>query len=219
MGAHAIGLVAKAFLAGFIVAVPLGAIGAMCLRRAFAGRLSDALVTGFGAAVADSMWAAAAVLGLSLFTGYVLEHDGPARIVGGLVLIGVGAKMIHSRRRQLVPPAAELAAPPAHRWRTWCRDAATGFGLTIINPATFIGFIGVCAGLGLFVSDLDTLVSKWFIVLGAFAGSMLWWVILSLTASAIRHRIPFQALAMLNAGLGVLVAGLGVASLLSAFSV
>lgn len=217
MNAHAIELVAKAFLAGFIVAVPVGAIGAMCLRRAFAGRLSDALVTGFGAAVADALWAAAAILGLSLITRYVVEHDGPARIIGGLALIAVGAKMIHARRRQLVPLAAEVAAPAVYRWRAWCRDAVTGFGLTIINPATFIGFIAVCAGLGLFVSDLDTLMSKWFIVFGAFAGSMLWWVILSLTASAVRHRIPLQALAMLNAGLGIVVAVLGVVSLLSAF--
>ena len=94
-------LLFKAALAGFIVAVPIGAIGAMCLRRALQGRWIIAITTGFGAAAADALLATAAMLGLTLLTHYLLENQKPVLLVGGAFLIVIGVRMLLKRRPKI----------------------------------------------------------------------------------------------------------------------
>jgi threonine/homoserine/homoserine lactone efflux protein len=202
---------AKAVFAGFVVAVPVGAIGALCLRRAFMGRWGDALITGWGAATADGVLAAAAIFGLSLFGRFLTAHGATVRLVGGLALIGIGLLMIRDRRPSVAHEKQE-ALPLSKRWRLLGAHLAAGFGLTIINPATLVAFVGVFAGLGLFADSLDTLLEQWFIVFGAFLGSMIWWTTLTLSAMLMRRHAPIEVIATASMTLGLLLIGLGVYS-------
>lgn len=203
---------AKAVFAGFVVAVPVGVVGALCVRRAFVGRRIDALFTGLGAAAADAVLATGALLGLSLITRYVLEHERPVRLVGGLLLIGIGLLMIRDRHRPLNTRDNDSDLS-AQRWRYWLAHMAAGFGLTIINPATLIGFVGIFAGLGMFAGGVDSLLVEWFIVLGALCGSLLWWSVLTLLASVIRHHAPTEVIAVTNVVIGLVLVVLGTLSL------
>ncbi len=201
-------------MAGFVIALPVGAIGAMCLRRALQGRWLIGLVTGLGAAIADAVLAAGAMFGLSLVTQYLLDHQAPLRLVGGLFLIYLGIYMIRSHK----PVLSVRAKPASLQWRHWRvlpGSFSTGFALTIINPATFIAFMGVFAGLGLFAEELESLAAEWLIIAGAFIGSVLWWVTLTTIASAVRHHVPLAALTWINTALGIVVVGFGVASIAS----
>lgn len=213
-----ISLLLKSILAGFIVAVPIGAIGAMCLRRALQGRWVIGLVTGLGAAIADAILATAAMFSLTLLTHYILDNQRPVLLVGGIFLILIGGRMIHKRR-----PKLDAEIPSANdelrRFRAMGGALATGFMLTIINPATLIAFVGVFAGLGLFAQRPNTLLQNWIVILGAFAGSMLWWAMLTGGAFAVRRHMPIEVISGLNAVLGLVVVGFGIASLLSVFGV
>lgn len=204
----------KATLAGFVVAVPIGVIGAMCLRRAFQGRWMVALVTGFGAAIGDAILATAAMFGLSLIIQYVLDHQAPLRLVGGVFLIYLGVRMIQRRHPKLPVPTA-APAPTIHVVRTSLAAFATGFGLTIVNPATLLAFAGVFAGLGFFAERPEGILAQWAAVVGVLTGSMLWWLTLTGAACAVRHRMPTGIIAGINTVLGTIVIGFGVASLLS----
>ena len=204
----------KAVLAGFVVAVPIGAIGAMCLRRALQGRWVIGLLTGAGAAAADAVLATAAMFGLSLLTHYILENQRPVLLVGGVFLILIGLRMIHKRHPKL--DAEVLTAnDQLRRWRVWSAALTTGFVLTLVNPATLIAFVGVFAGLGLVPDMPHRLLQSWIVIAGAFAGSMLWWMTLTGTAFAVRRHLSLSFVVVLNVILGLLVMGLGVASLLS----
>jgi threonine/homoserine/homoserine lactone efflux protein len=207
-------LLLKAILAGFIVAVPIGAIGAMCLRRALQGRWAVGLVTGLGAAIADSILAAAAMFGLSLLTRYIFEHQGPVLLVGGIFLIVVGARMIRKRR----PKLQSLDGQPVTQFRNiqgWLGALATGFVLTILNPATFVAFVGVFAGMQLFRDRPALLVENWIVIVGTFIGSMLWWTTLTSTAYAMRRHLSLEFIVVLNVLLGLVVIGFGIFSLLT----
>jgi putative LysE/RhtB family amino acid efflux pump len=204
----------KAMLAGFVVAVPIGAIGAMCLRRALQGRWVIGLLSGTGSAIADMALAMAAMFGLSLLTHYILENHRPVLFVGGAFLVFIGLRMIHKRHPNLNADVPTLN-DQLRRWRVWGAALTTGFALTIINPATLIAFMGVFAGLGLVPDAPHRLLQSWLIIAGVFAGSMLWWMTLTGTAFAIRRHLPLDLVAILNVILGVLVVGFGVASLLS----
>ncbi|MCU0837486.1 MAG: LysE family translocator [Rhodospirillales bacterium] len=202
----------KAIVAGFVVAVPVGAIGAICLKRALQGLWIDGLCTGCGAALADSILAAGAMLSLTLITQYVLDHEGPLLLIGGVVLIVLGIRMIRTRHYR-IEEALELAPSPTRGWRWWLGDFATGFGLTIINPATLAAFAFVFAGFGLFASETGRLLDNWVVIVGVFVGSMLWWVTLISAARAVRRHASTKAVSAVNAILGSLVLGFGVFSL------
>jgi threonine/homoserine/homoserine lactone efflux protein len=204
----------KAVFAGFIVAVPIGAVGALCLRRAFQGRWLLALVAGLGAAAADSMLAAAAVFGLSLATQLLVDNPGPVRLVGGLFLVGLGTQMIRKREISLSdapkPMSQELC-----RWWKMIRALSGGFVLTIVNPATFLAFVGVFAGFGLFGARPHGDLANAMIIAGVLVGSMLWWVTLTVVASAVRRHAPLRIVAVVNTLLGLIVFFIGVAALFS----
>jgi threonine/homoserine/homoserine lactone efflux protein len=208
----------KAMLAGFVLAVPIGAIGAMCLRRALQGRWLAGLVTGLGAAIADAVLATAAMFSLSVLTHYILDNRRPVLLVGGLFLILIGFRMIVQRRPKFDadPPTVN---DQLRRWRAWPAALATGFALTIVNPATLIAFVGAFAGLGLFQDQPQNLLRGWIAIVGAFTGSMLWWATLTGTAVAVRRHLSLNFVVVLNVILGVSVVGFGFAGLLSVFGI
>jgi threonine/homoserine/homoserine lactone efflux protein len=206
----------KAMIAGFAIALPVGAIGAMCMRRGLQGRWIVSLLTGLGAATADTCLAAVAMFGLSLVTEYLNANEHWLRIVGGLFLIYIGVRMVRKRQLRVTETPRPQLLQMRH-WRIWLSTFSTGFGLTIINPATFLAFIAVFAGLGLFPDQANGLVELWTIIVGVFAGSMLWWCVLTGMAFAARHRLPLGILTVINTCLGLFVASLGVFGILSYF--
>ncbi|MCU0893313.1 MAG: LysE family transporter [Rhodospirillales bacterium] len=215
-GTFGVMLFFKAMAAGFVIAVPVGAIGAMCMRRGLQGRWMVSLLTGLGAATADTCLAAVAMFGLSLVTEYIHAHEHWLRIVGGLFLIYIGVRMVRSRQLKITEAARPQLVQMRH-WRIWLSAFSTGFGLTIINPATFLAFIAVFAGLGLLPGQAEGLAQLWAIIVGVFAGSMLWWCVLTGMSFAARHKLPLGILSALNTCLGLLVVGLGVYGLLTYF--
>lgn len=204
----------KAVFAGFIVAVPIGAVGALCLRRAFQGRWFLAIVAGLGAAAADSMLAAASVFGLSLVTHFLVDNPGPVQLIGGLFLVGLGVQMIRKREVSL-SDAPRPMREEFRRWRKMVRSLSTGFILTIVNPATFLAFVGVFAGFGLLDAHSLGGRANAFIVAGVLVGSMLWWTTLTVVASAVRRHAPLRIVAIVNSVLGLIVLVIGVAALVS----
>jgi threonine/homoserine/homoserine lactone efflux protein len=204
----------KAVFAGFIVAVPIGAVGALCLRRAFQGRWFLAIVAGLGAAAADSILAAAAVFGLSLVTHLLVDNPGPVRLVGGLFLVGLGVQMIRKREISL-SDAPKPMSEELRRWWKMVRALSTGFILTIVNPATFLAFVAVFAGFGLFGAQPLGGLANALIVAGVLVGSMSWWITLTVIASAVRRHAPLRIVAIVNTVLGLIVLVIGVAALLS----
>jgi len=204
----------KAVFAGFIVAVPIGAVGALCLRRAFQGRWFLAIVAGLGAAAADSILAAAAVFGLSLVTHLLIDNPGPVRLVGGLILVGLGVQMIRKREISL-SDAPKPMSKELRQWWKMVRALSTGFVLTIVNPATFLAFVGVFAGFRLFGAHPLGGVANALIVAGVLVGSMLWWITLTVVASAVRRYAPLRIVAIVNIVLGLIVLVIGVAALVS----
>jgi threonine/homoserine/homoserine lactone efflux protein len=209
----------KAIFAGFIVAVPVGPIGAIVMRRALHGRWASGLVTGLGAAAADAVLAAVAGLGLTLVLSYLREHESAIRFFGGLLLIYFGVRMLvqHPPHLPQKQPDETLNGRRLRILRESSADFSGGFLLTIINPATFVAFMGVFAALDLFVSEAPTVISSALLILGVFVGSALWWLTLALASAAVRTWLSYSLIEWINRVLGVLVIGFGLVTLLSVF--
>lgn len=197
----------KGFVLGFSVAVPVGPIGVMCVQRALRYGRNSGFATGMGAAAADGMYGLVAGMGLASVTSFFETSQGWIQLIGGCVLMLVGARMVNTLI-QLPRDPGTLAPPAAKKKR---RLFAESFILTLTNPMTLLGFLAVFAGIGLPSNSTPWEVG--FIVIGVVAGSAAWWLFLSGLAAHYRERLPPQLLDRFNRGAGYLIVVFGMAAL------
>jgi threonine/homoserine/homoserine lactone efflux protein len=195
----------RGLLLGFSIAVPVGPIGLLCIRRTLAdGRLSG-LATGLGAATADGFYGAVAAFGLTAVSSFLLGQRFWVHLVGGAFLLYLGLRIV-------------LAGPPdkaAVVTRSGLGGAyASTVLLTLSNPLTILSFAAAFAAFGV-AGTRGTVLSAGLITLGVFCGSALWWVILSGLVSALRTRLTPGALLWINRASGLLIVGFAVVSLVS----
>ncbi len=175
-------LFGKSVLMGLAIAAPLGPIGALCIQRTLARGFAAGLAGGLGTALADAAYATAAAAGFAVFAAVLERISMPLGLIGGAFLLWLAWKG-WPRRVQ-----AELRAATAPPVRGLWATTATTFALTLTNPATILSFAAIFAGLGL--AETASLGAAIAVVGGVFAGSMLWWAVLSGTVAGLHHRLP-----------------------------
>ena len=84
--------------------------------------------------------------------------------------------------------------------------------LTLTNPMTILSFVAIFAGLGVAGGGYA---SASVVVAGVFAGSALWWLLLSGGVGLVRARVRPSGLAWVNRLSGAVIVGFGVLALLS----
>lgn len=158
----------KGIAIGIVIAVPVGPVGVMCVRRTiFASRLAG-LVSGVGAATGDAMFGLIAAFGLTFVSDLLIGYQQWLRVAGGAYLLWVGGAAL------LAP--TEVASRP--RRRVELRDFVSTFVLTLSNPITILAFLGIFSAIGL-SGERATLDRAAILVLGVWLGSLLWWLGLS----------------------------------------
>ncbi|HTB80463.1 MAG TPA: LysE family transporter [Opitutaceae bacterium] len=191
----------KGFAIGFAVAAPVGPVGLLCIRRAILdGRLAG-FVTGLGAATADAIFGLIAALGLTSVTTFLTSHATGFQLVGGLCLLAIGLATMRSR-----PPVRESGSVHAHNLTA---AYASTIAITLTNPMTIAGFIGIFTGFGVGLGTTGAAQVSW-LVFGVFLGSAAWWLLLSGCASWFGKRIPDNGLHAINVGAGLAIAFFGV---------
>ncbi len=85
--------------------------------------------------------------------------------------------------------------------------------MTLTNPLTILSFLGMFAGLGLSALHTDY-IAACSLVFGVFAGSALWWFLLSLGISTLRRQFNPTLLVWVNRTSGVVVLAFGVFALI-----
>lgn len=169
-------LFAKGVLLGLAIAAPVGPIGMLCINRSLERGFLAGVAGGLGTALADGLYAALAAAGFTVFSALLERIAGPLALAGGLFLLWLGWVSLQSRPSVVAATAAVRGL--------FATTLAT-FALTMANPATILSFAAIFAGLGLAEAD-----GKALVVAGVFAGSMLWWILLSGGVSLVRERLP-----------------------------
>jgi len=195
----------RGILIGFSIAAPVGPIGVLCIRRTLAEGRATGFVSGLGAATADVVYGCIAGFGLTLVTRFLMDQQMWLRLFGGAFLCYLGVKTVLSRPAKQAASAKGSGLAGAY---------GSTFLLTLTNPMTILSFVAVFAGLGL-ASAGGSYASASILVLGVFAGSALWWLMLSGGVSLLRSRFDVPGLEWVNRISGVVIAGFGVVALLS----
>jgi len=201
-----IGFLLKGSLIGLSIAAPVGPIGVLCIRRTLAeGRLTG-LVSGLGAATADSVYGCIAGFGLTFISNFLVSQQAWLRLIGGAFLCYLGIRTL------LAKPAGQAAA--VQGGGLFGAYASTFF-LTLTNPLTILSFAAIFAGLGLSATH-GSYLSAGLLVAGVFAGSACWWLFLSTAVGAFRIRFRVSGLQWVNRISGVIILGFGVIALIGA---
>jgi threonine/homoserine/homoserine lactone efflux protein len=202
-------LLLRGFALGFAVAASPGPIFFLCLRRTLQrGRLYG-LISGLGVATADGFYAAVASLGVAAVATAIASGRRPLAVIGGAVLIVLGARILLERRQ-------ELKEAPATTGTSLAWAYISTLGLTITNPATIISFAALAATLGL--RSGAGLMKPAELVGGVLLGSVAWWCVLAVAASLLRTRLTPAVIRAVSAFSGLAIAVLGMLAIYSAFS-
>lgn len=202
----------KGMAIGFSIAAPVGPMGVMCIQRSLSRGALGGLSVGLGVALADAFYGAVAGFGLTMISDFLLRWQDIFALVGGAVLLWMGWKILRNAQNTTNAPVADVCVDPGSGARKTAGDLGTCFFLGLTNPATIIYFIAVFSALGaegLGGKDGMGHQSALTLVGGVFAGSMLWWSLLTATTGMLRERIKAR-LTLVSKISGLVIAGFGV---------
>jgi threonine/homoserine/homoserine lactone efflux protein len=174
---------ATGVVAGYGIAIPVGAIAILIIETGIRGGFRPAFLAGAGAATADAIYAAVAVLGGAAVVGVVDEIGEPLRIASGLLLIVIAGLGLWRAGRT----AEGRLVESVQLGRTYARF----LGLTLVNPATVVYFAAIVIGLG--VTESMTGGEGALFVIGAGLASLSWQTLIAYSGAFAGGRLSAGA--------------------------
>jgi putative LysE/RhtB family amino acid efflux pump len=193
-------------LIGFIAAAPIGPVNILVIQRSLQRGVGSALVMGSGAALGDMLFASIAAFGFSTLSVELNAGRATMQIIGGLIMLGFAIFLWRSHPHLNNSGRRPPRAP---------HMAAALFVMTITNPATIVWFIATFQAVGFqdigLQSAAATRNASW-VVLGAFIGSMLWWLCIAGFAALWRAIINDRHLEIANHAAALVLGAFGLAA-------
>lgn len=194
----------KGIIIGFAMAVPVGPIGIMCIRKTLTEGKLRGLIIGLGAATADFFYGCVAAFGLTFISDALISQRIWIRLVGGALLLFLGIRTFRARPADLKIPINNSGI---------LRSYLTAVFLTLTNPLTIFAFLAVFAALGL--GNGLGYFSASALVTGVFIGSGLWFLLLSSGVILFRKKLDLVGLRWVNRIAGILIIISGVIAIVS----
>jgi threonine/homoserine/homoserine lactone efflux protein len=193
-------LLLKGLIAGLAISAPVGPVNVFCISRGIAKGRKAGLIAGLGAGIADTIYGAIAGFSISYIIHFLIREEFWIRLVGGSLLIGIGILYVLRPPKALEPDRGDSGS-----------DFAGAFILNLTNPTTVLSFLAVLAALhmGGYRGWLS-----FYLVVGIFAGSMVWWTFLALISSHFRDRFDQRAMSTMNHIAGVAIGTFGIITVL-----
>jgi threonine/homoserine/homoserine lactone efflux protein len=188
----------KGIALGIVIALPVGPVGVLCVRRTLFEGLTIGLASGLGAAVADTIFGIIAGFGLTVLRDWMLAYQDWFGAGGGAFLLFLGARALTADKGEPEPLADEA------RFGAF----ASAFALTITNPITILAFAACFAFAGVTAGAPN--LSIVLLVSGVFVGSALWWLGLGLGVTGLKRRTGHVGLGWLNLTSGAILSLSGV---------
>jgi threonine/homoserine/homoserine lactone efflux protein len=200
-----IGLFFKGLVIGFLISIPVGPIGVLCIQRTLNKGKLHGIVSGLGAATADAVYGFIAAFGLTFVSNFLVKEQIWLRLAGGIFLFYIGVKVFLFKLERQTATGDNTS---------YVRDYVSMLFLTLANPITFFAFAAIFASLGL-VNLIEHHIVALLLVAGVFVGAGLWWLILSGIAATFLGKLLYNRSAWLNKISGIVIIVFGLFVLLS----
>jgi threonine/homoserine/homoserine lactone efflux protein len=179
-------------LAGYAIAIPVGAIAVLIVETGVRRGFRIAAAAGAGAATADFVYATVAMVGGTAIGPALVPWFVELRVAAIVFLLYLGLRglfrVVRERRSASSGADPEAAAPPARTqgpgvFATYARFV----GLTLLNPTTVVYFAALVLALPSLGAEP---LSRPAFVLGAFLASVSWQTVLAGVGAVAHHRLP-----------------------------
>ena len=177
----------RGILIGLLFGLPAGVVGAMTAQRTLNYGLKAGLLTGLGSSVADCFYACIGVCGLTLFSDFLLRHQGAIHLAGGILILVMGIHMICTRPNQV-----QSASGSAGDFRMFLSSFLVG----ITNPAAILTFLFAFSYFG--IAGNCGIAGGISLVCGVFIGTYIWWGTLSGLVMLLKKKAKKKHLQNMN---------------------
>jgi threonine/homoserine/homoserine lactone efflux protein len=199
----------KGLIIGFVLPIPIGPVGILCIRRTLAYGKYYGFLTGLSAAISDMMLSIVAAFGITLVSNYISGYQQEIRLFGGVVLLAIGYLTL--RPHPIKETAVQGVTSPALSF-------FSTFLITFTNPMAVFAYAAVFAGIG--VDDLiHNHTSASLVVIGVFVGSLCWFSVLIYLSSIFKEKIISRGLVLVNKITGSLLMLFGLIALLGGLNI
>ena len=192
------------FIAGFVVAVPVGPVNLTVINQALRRGFGAAFLIGIGAMCAETVYASL------MLWGHASILSAPRvvlamRIIAVIVIGAMGARYLLFKSARV--SASEVTAQKLDEHWHHPRSFFLGFALTISNLMLVVVWATVVTLLFAHEWVVPTLVSRLLCALGVLCGGSTWFLLLAFFVSRAHRRVKDQTLTILVRCCGVLFLG------------
>lgn len=184
----------KGIITGFGMAVPIGPIGIICIRKTLYHGKAQGQVVGIGAAIADLFYSCIAAFGISFISNFIAREHVWIRVVGGILLLIIGIKTFLAK-----PKVKDTGIEEAKGLTAF----VSVLFLTLSNPLTFFAFIAIFSALG--IEKEFQFLSALSLVAGVFIGSFGWFFLLSSFVNRYKGKVSAKGWFWLNKVAGIII--------------
>lgn len=194
----------KGFLVGICASAPLGPIAILVIQKSLSKGHKSGFISGLGATVADTCYALIAIFALAFAQRFIDEHQSFILLLGGAILLIVGASMALSnpykkkRRRE-----ATTVSP---------KDFGQAVAMAFTNPGAIFVMFTLFAFFGLAKDEPHT----WKVaplILSVSAGSVTYWFFMSWLISRFQNLFKMRTIVWISRITGGLIVVIGIALL------
>ena len=156
-------------LAGLGLAIPLGPMAILLVSTTIKHGRQTGSFGALAMASVDFTYAALVFAFGSVVIAALSDWVFPLRILGSLILVYVGAKILIDARKSSGIEAPDVTNSPVSKFKTFAKF----FGLTVLNPATAFYFVGITPSVAS-LSQGSATTSVFLFAIGVFVGSVVW---------------------------------------------
>jgi threonine/homoserine/homoserine lactone efflux protein len=194
----------KGFIVGMGASIPLGPMGVLCIQKTLSKGRNSGFITGLGASISDTIFAAIAVMGLAYIQQFVNSYENSVLLVGGIIVLLIGFKVF------ITNPVKQIRLPKGSKKHL--TDFFSAMAMTITNPGSIFLIIGMFAFVGLEINSESAHRTISATLGGVFLGTSFWWYILSTAINIFRNKFRLRQLLMINRVSGIIIMALGLIS-------
>lgn len=191
--------IVKGIIIGIVASAPMGPVGVLCIQRTLNKGRVYGLVTGFGAAISDIIYALITGYGLSFIYDFIHNQRNLfwLQLIGSLVLFAFGIYTFRSN-------PARNTRPVSRNKSSLVQNCITGFFITLSNPLIILLFMAMFTPLKFMLPE-QPYYQQCIGYLSIFGGAMLWWLFITYVVNKLRTRFDVRGVWIINRIIGVVV--------------
>lgn len=191
---------------GLMVAIPIGPIALLCIRKSLQGTLAIGLALALGTATADIIYAILGALSLSTVVAFLDTYQTSIELLGIAVILYLGiSALMHG-----TPQEGKQECSAGTLIQTYISILL----ITLTSPMTVILFAGAFAGIGV-NANLSAVNNLAPLAFGVFASVFCWFMLLNALVIFFKNWFTPSHIAWINRGAGIAIIGFGLYRLIT----